>query len=163
MEEEIIKNANEIIYNAECWIDDEECTDAELEWGKFEKNTVQGLLDLYNKEKEKSKKCEYYEEIADELYKANQAHQKLNGELRIKVKELEKKVEELENQMGKDLDVVYLKAIYDERDKWKNKIKEKIKKLETRRENEKGYKGLEYSRTGLLNAGIQVLQELLGE
>ena len=107
---------------------------------------VNNLLSLYQEQKQ-----------------LNEIHQKINGELRVKVKELEKKVEELENQMGKDLDVVYLKAIYDERDKWKDKIKEKIKKLETRRENEKGYKGLEYSRTGLLNAGIQVLQELLGE
>lgn len=42
---------------------------------------------------------------------------------------------ELEKQMGKDLDVVYIKGVYDEKDKWKNKIREKIKELENRDEN----------------------------
>ena len=32
----------------------------------------------------------------------------------------------LEKQMGKDLDVVYIKGVYDERDKWKSKVKEKF-------------------------------------
>lgn len=36
----------------------------------------------------------------------------------------------LEKQMGKDLDVVYIKGVYDERDKWKSKLQEKIKKYE---------------------------------
>lgn len=54
-EEEIIKNAKEMIYNAECWIDDEEYSGAEeREWAKFEKETIEGLLDLYNTEKDKN-------------------------------------------------------------------------------------------------------------
>lgn len=54
----------------------------------------------------------------------------------IKVDKLEEKTIALENliqenkklkeQMGKDLDVVYIKGIYDERDKWKNKIRDLI-------------------------------------
>jgi len=35
----------------------------------------------------------------------------------------------LKKQMGKDLDVVYIKGVYDERDKWKNKLKEKLKHI----------------------------------
>lgn len=35
----------------------------------------------------------------------------------------------LEKQMGKDLDGVYIKGVYDERDKWKSKVKEKIEEL----------------------------------
>ena len=50
---------------------------------------IQGLLDLYNKEKEKNK--------------------------------------ELENA---DLTTVYIKGVYDERDKWKEKVKELIKEID---------------------------------
>lgn len=31
---------------------------------------------------------------------------------------------ELEKQMGKDLDVVYLQGVYNERDRWKSKVRE---------------------------------------
>ena len=50
-------------------------------------------------------------------------------------KEEKEKNEELEKKIGKDLDVVYMKATYDERDKWKNKIKEKIEKVKNSDEN----------------------------
>lgn len=41
-----------------------------------------------------------------------------------------KENKELKKQMGKDLDVVYIKGVYDERDKWKSKVKELAKKYE---------------------------------
>ena len=60
-----------------------------------------------------------------------------NKELRIQISaretvvdKLTKENKKLKEQMGKDLDVVYIKGVYDERDKWKNKIKEKIEELE---------------------------------
>ena len=73
----------------------------------------------------------------------NEVHQKINGELRIKIKELE----------NADLTVVYLDGVYDGKKKWKDKIKEKIKDL---KENDNGD---DYS---LINV-INILKELLGE
>lgn len=43
----------------------------------------------------------------------------------------------------------------------KDKIKEKIEKLEKEKNKYKGEKGLQFSRTGLLNSQIYVLKELL--
>lgn len=45
----------------------------------------------------------------------------------------------------------------------KDKIKEKIEELEKEKSKYTGYKGLEFSRTGLINAQKLVLQELLEE
>lgn len=45
----------------------------------------------------------------------------------------------------------------------KDKIRDKIKELEEQDELYKGYKGLEFSRTGVINLQIRVLKELLGE
>lgn len=53
----------------------------------------------------------------------------------------------IKKQMGKDLDVVYIKGVYDERDKWKNKIRELLEHYKNT-----GYDELE-----------EVLQELLEE
>lgn len=48
----------------------------------------------------------------------------------LNYKNLIQENKKLKKQMGKDLDVVYIKGVYDERDKWKNKVKEKIKELD---------------------------------
>ena len=45
------------------------------------------------------------------------------------IENLIQEYKELKKQMGKDLDVVYIKGVYDERDKLKSKIKEKIEEL----------------------------------
>ena len=45
----------------------------------------------------------------------------------------------------------------------KNKIREKIEELEKEYNKYTGYKGLEFSRTGLINSQIKVLNELLEE
>lgn len=76
-------------------------------WGQcvFVIKEIQGLLDRYNNLKQIEKE-----------------HQKLNGELR---EELEKEKEKNE----KDYTSVYLKGVYDERGKWRDKIKERYEKL----------------------------------
>ena len=57
-----------------------------------------------------------------ELKEIEENHRKENGELREQVKELEE-----------DLTSVYLKGIYDERDKWIALVKEKIEELDNKR------------------------------
>ncbi len=76
---------------------------------------------------------------------------------------MEEKNKKLEKQMGKDLDVVYLKGIYDARDKWQDKIKVKIEELENeikeiieKEKDVEDYQCEQYYK-------IQVLQELLEE
>lgn len=81
-EEEIIKNIKEMIQ----WSDH-----------NTYKIALQGILDLYNKEKERNKDLEQIE----------QEHKEENGRLRDKIKELEEI----------DLTTVYMDGIYDERDK----------------------------------------------
>lgn len=39
---------------------------------------------------------------------------------------------ELEKQMGKDLDVVYLQGVYNERDRWKSKVRDKVIEVKDR-------------------------------
>lgn len=51
-------------------------------------------------------------------------------EIKKFVENLIKENKKLKKQMGKDLDVVYIKGVYDERDKWKSKVKEKIKEYQ---------------------------------
>ena len=66
------------------------------------------------------------------------------------IKAIENLIQEykkLKKQMGKDLDVVYIKGVYDERNKWKNKVKEMLEHYKNT-----GYNELE-----------EVLQELLEE
>ena len=60
-------------------------------------------------------KEELYERIA-ELEEIEKEHKEENGRLRDKIKELEEI----------DLTTVYMDGIYDERDKWKIKVKKKI-------------------------------------
>ena len=57
-EEEILEEINELKDNCECWIDDDNTSVEEREWFEKEELILQGLLDLYNKEKEKNKKLE---------------------------------------------------------------------------------------------------------
>jgi predicted adenine nucleotide alpha hydrolase (AANH) superfamily ATPase len=64
----------------------------------------------------------------------------------------------IKKQMGKDLDVVYIKGAYDERDKWKNKIKEIIGELE---KQEDWY--IENKSLDDLYGKIDILQKLLEE
>ena len=114
-EEEIIKNAKEMIYNAECWIDDEEYSGAEeIEWAKFEKNTIEGLLDLYNKQKENNKKLQEgydkrvreilkLEQRIEELEEIEEEHQKENGELQERINILEEERDHIKNNLEIDL------------------------------------------------------------
>lgn len=74
------------------------------------------------------------------------------------IENLIKENKELKEEMGKDLDVVYIKGVYDERDKWKNKIKEIIGELE---KQEDWY--IENKSLDDLYGKIDILQKLLGE
>lgn len=94
-EEEIIKNAKEMIYNAECWIDDEEYSGAEeREWAKFEKETIEGLLDLYNKEKSLNKilKSKTFKDIC---YNIGETDKRF-----ISKEKLYKAIKELQDELG---------------------------------------------------------------
>lgn len=56
-EEEIMKNLKKIIDTDNCWLEDKESADEDMiEWAELEKSAIQGLLDLYQKEKELSLK-----------------------------------------------------------------------------------------------------------
>lgn len=92
----------------------------------------------------------------DELEEIEKSHRKENGELREQVKELEE-----------DLTSVYLKGIYDERDKRIALVKEKIEELkpiinkyEKQIENDEET-DLSYEEIRNYACRIQVLQELL--
>lgn len=67
---------------------------------------------------------------------------------------------ERNKELEEDYTTVYLKGVYDERDKWKNKIKEKIEELDSiyQQEIKQQYNGRYYHQ---LSYAIQVLQELL--
>lgn len=92
------------------------------EYGNYD-NYVRDLLDLYNKEKEKNDSISIqYEKVVDKLEALEQIekeHKEENGRLRDKIKELEEI----------DLTTVYMDGIYDERDKWKIKVKKKIEEI----------------------------------
>ena len=45
----------------------------------------------------------------------------------------------------------------------KDKIRDKIKELDEDKQKYIGYKGLEFSRTGVINSQIQVLKSIIGE
>lgn len=63
---------------------------------------------------------------------------------------------DLKKELEEDYTSVYLKGVYDERDKWKSKIKEKIEELK-----ENGY--WNYLEERDLETTIDILKELLEE
>ena len=84
----------------------------------------------------------------DKLEEIEQIHRQENGELREQVKELEE-----------DLTSVYLKGIYDERDKWIALVKEKIEEINKAYEDSKDENG--ESQYYYPDYTIRVLEELL--
>ena len=78
----------------------------------------------------------------------NEEHQKINGELREKVKELEI-----------DLTTVYLKGVEDGKDKYEQKIKDKIEEYYKKMEEDKGKVNWIITDRIVMN----VLEELLQE
>lgn len=86
-----------------------------------------------------------------------------NEGLKTKLDTLIEKYKELKEEKETDYTSVYLKGVYDERDKWQKKIKEKIEELETM------YDGLSKNPKEHLHSKteykivIGVLQELLDE
>ena len=54
-EEEIKEEIEKLKENCDCWLDDEGTDEAEREYYSKAKKTIQGLLELYNKEKESHK------------------------------------------------------------------------------------------------------------
>ena len=98
------------------------------------------------------KSLEYFIKEYQDLKEIEESHRKENGELREQVKELEE-----------DLTSVYLKGIYDERDKWIALVKEKIeelKKIITEAQKELGSASKEYT---IYVYQKDILQELLEE
>lgn len=106
---------------------------------------------------------EELEEIEDKDY---------SKKVKQSIENLIARYKELEKQMGKDLDVVYIKGVYDERDKWKSKVKEKIEWLEEISDNginavrfagayEDEIKRIERQKN--ISTMIGILQELLEE
>lgn len=102
-----------------------------------------GLLDLYNKEKEKNAKLERDLKHKNELIK--QADKDLEREY--------VHIEELENA---DLTTVYINGFYDGEKKCKDKIREKIEEIKMTSSQING----DYF---MKNYQIEVLQELLEE
>lgn len=82
------------------------------------------IEEKYHLYKEDLKKC--VKNIINDYQRQleiNQEHQRVNGELQQKIKELE----------NADLTTIYLNGVYDERAKWITKIKNIIKELEERK------------------------------
>lgn len=74
------------------------------------------------------------ENLIEELTKVNPANLSEEGlKLFNKIMEIIDRNEKLEKQMGKDLDVVYLQGVYNERDRWKSKVREKKEFLERKK------------------------------
>ena len=73
-------------------------------------------------------------------------------------KELEEKYNYEKNRARTELDTVYINARYDERDKWKSKVKEKIEEIDEKIKYENNEKVLIW-----LHKQKRVLQSLLEE
>lgn len=107
---------------------------------------------------------EILEEYIKEVWKPKPIHNVIPDWATIEKEEIQaienliQEYKELKKQMGKDLDVVYIKGVYDERDKWKNKIKEKIR---IRKEEKAECKNSNQAK--LILREIYILQELLEE
>ena len=128
--EEDIKNLSEIIELCEEEINNND-------------ENVSAILDLTDLKSLRNLIKEY-----KNLKEIEENHRKENGELREQVKELEE-----------DLTSVYLKGIYDERDKWIALVKEKIEEINKAYEDSKDENG--ESQYYYPDYTIRVLQELL--
>ena len=128
--EEDIKNLSEIIELCEEEINNND-------------ENVSAILDLTDLKSLRNLIKEY-----KNLKEIEENHRKENGELREQVKELEE-----------DLTSVYLKGIYDERDKWIALVKEKIEELNKAYEDSKDENG--ESQYYYPDYTIRVLEELL--
>lgn len=96
-----------------------------------------------------SKECEAIDTVIAELH----AMQNLLDEKREELEHLQKENEDLKNI---DLTTVYLKGILDEKERWRNKIREKIEKEKTALETC-------YGRIKYQEGKIEGLQDLLKE
>lgn len=94
---------------------------------------------------------EYLIERYKDLVEIEKEHQKENGELREKTKELE----------NADLTIVYMNGFYDAEKKWKDKIREKIKEL--KKEYEEYKDSQEWEIFDETKYAYELLQELLEE
>ena len=94
------------------------------------------------------KSLEYFIKEYKELKEIEQIHRQENGELRKQIKELEE-----------DITSVYLKGIYDERDKRIALVKEKIEEINKAYEDSKDENG--ESQYYYPDYTIRVLEELL--
>ena len=94
------------------------------------------------------KSLEYFIKEYQDLKEIEESHRKENGELRERVKDLEE-----------DLTSVYLKGIYDERDKWIALVEEKIEEINKAYEDSKDENG--ESQYYYPDYTIRVLEELL--
>ena len=163
-EEEIIKNAKDLIFNDECWIDDEDAGVEEQEFAKMEKDTIQGLLDLYQNLKEieeehKKENGKLRKELKQEKENRRMAEHnydeltKTTGKLETELEEEKEKNKELEEKLkvGKQLYNDSCICIATECVE-KAKIKAKIEELEAI-EGEVDYSRIKYA--------IIILQELL--
>lgn len=73
------------------------------------------------------------ENLIEELTKVNPANLSEEGlKLFNKINEIIDRNRKLEKQMGKDLDVVYLQGVYNERDRWKSKVRDKVIEVKDR-------------------------------
>ena len=128
--EEDIKNLSEIIELCEEEINNND-------------ENVSAILDLTDLKSLRNLIKEY-----KNLKEIEENHRKENGELREQVKELEE-----------DLTSVYLKGIYDERDKWIALVEEKIEEINKAYEDSKDENG--ESQYYYPDYTIRVLEELL--
>ena len=128
--EEDIKNLSEIIELCEEEINNND-------------ENVSAILDLTDLKSLRNLIKEY-----KNLKEIEENHRKENGELREQVKEIEE-----------DLTSVYLKGIYDERDKWIALVKEKIEEINKAYEDSKDENG--ESQYYYPDYTIRVLEELL--
>lgn len=125
---------------------------------KLKSLLYEGILTQYGKRK----LIKYYENEIEKQKQINEEHQKVNGELREKVKELEK-----ENHMFKDNNVLvsrYFKL--KDNSISKQKIKDKIEELKDTLKHYNDYSKLnllEKVNVDLIDARIEVLEELLQE
>lgn len=97
------------------------------------------------------------------FYNINEEEIKALENLINRNKELEEEYYYEKNRARTELDTVYIKARYDERDKWKSKIKEKIEelnKLITEAQKELGSASKEYT---IYVYQKDILEEILEE